>query len=168
MILGWYVVFGSLCFSVLCMFVLITKYDSILASGEVKYCIAGIIMFLSWAAFMVYIIIQEDFYVCVDLNANQVIVSKKWLKKEYYDLSKLCSITINNFGGPLWIIVTITGTDYRRRLDEWCSGTRSQMSIVETSKMRQHRYQKFADKVNAIIKERYPNNKPINYDESDE
>ena len=43
-----------------------------------------------------------------------------------------------------------------------------QSCMLENKTMKINRYQKFADQVNAIIRERYPDNKPINYDESDE
>lgn len=114
-------------------------------------------------------------FIMLDAKANCIIVSELGISsKKQVGLDEVVKIAIIDSNHAFMnmdkedVLISIQLTDKDIKLTTWCETGRFSAPLFETRKMRRERYQKFADKVNAIIKERYPNNKPINYDESDE
>lgn len=113
--------------------------------------------------------------IVLHMKANCLIVSELGISsKKQVSLDEVVKIAIIDSNHAFMnmdkedVLISIQLTDKDIKLTTWCETGRFSTPLFETRKMRRERYQKFADKVNAIIKERYPNNKPINYDESDE
>ena len=106
--------------------------------------------------------------IIVDLREETIIFNELGLKKTKLPLSDITGIALTVRDNQ--IIINICKSNYEiHDLYAWSVGKKGMgPTLTETFDKRKMRYQKFADEVNAIIRERYPDNKPINYDESDE
>ncbi|MBQ7375056.1 MAG: hypothetical protein IJW61_03695 [Clostridia bacterium] len=156
--------FGGVMISALFVFGVVIKINGMSDLGWGETLIGVVAMILIWFALL------DSFneYICVDFNRNLITVHENLFNKKTFDLSKTCSINLHYTRPDYLILVGIVGVDYLYHLNKWCTSYMKQSCMLENKTMKVKRYQKFADKVNAIIKERYPDNKPINYDESDE
>lgn len=127
---------------------------------QFKHDIILMVIIIAIACVILYLGFKEHIY--VDLKKGKIVIRES-SHRTVFDLDRIAEISVitADFDES---IISIRGIDFSYDVSSW----KRYMLRAKKLENSKERYQKFADQVNAIIRERYPDNKPINYDESDE